>query len=207
MPRPRSCRSPARRMMSSNRRRRWIVMAGTGKKDRLSPPLMYAFRSAHEARDSKKKIDLRDESGERVIASRRTTARAVINEPMLRREVARDLEALMNTIALESTQDMHAFEHVRKSILNFGFPDIAHRSIDEISLDDVKYEIATVLMNYEPRLIRNTIHVTRDDTVDAADLKVRFIVRADLFCEPVNVPIEFVAEVEVDTGKIMINRL
>jgi type VI secretion system protein ImpF len=62
-------------------------------------------------------------------------------------------------------------------------------------------------MNYESRLIRNTIHVTRDNTVDAADLKVRFIVRADLFCEPVNVPIEFVAEVEVDTGKIMINRL
>jgi type VI secretion system protein ImpF len=193
--------------MSNNRRRRWIVMAGTGKKERLSPPLMYAFRSAHEARDSKKKIDLRDESGERVIASRRTSARAVINEPLLRREVARDLDALMNTIAMESTQDMHAFEHVRKSILNFGFPDIAHRSIDEISLDDVKYEIATVLMNYESRLIRNTIHVTRDDTVDAADLKVRFIVRADLFCEPVNVPIEFVAEVEADTGKIMINRL
>jgi type VI secretion system protein ImpF len=193
--------------MSSNRRRRWIAMAGTGKKERLSPPLMYAFRSAHEARDAKKKIDLRDESGERVISSRRTTARAVINEPMLRREVARDLDALMNTIALESTQDMRAFDHVRSSILNFGFPDIAHRSIDEISLDDVKYEIATVLMNYEPRLIRNTIHVTRDDTVDAADLKVRFVVRADLFCEPVNVPIEFVAEVEVDTGKIMINRL
>ena len=182
-------------------------MAGTGRKERLSPPLMYAFRSAHEARDSKKKIDLRDESGERVIASRRTTARAVINEPMLRREVARDLDALMNTIAMESTEDMRAFEHVRKSILNFGFPDIAHRSIDEISLDDVKYEIATVLMNYESRLIRDTIHVTRDNTVDAADLKVRFIVRADLFCEPVNVPIEFVAEVEVDTGKIMINRL
>ena len=182
-------------------------MATAGRKERLSPPLMYAFRSAHEARDSKKKIDLRDESGERVIASRRTTARAVINEPMLRREVARDLDALMNTIAMESTQDMHAFEHVRKSILNFGFPDIAHRSIDEISLDDVKYEIATVLMNYESRLIRGTIHVTRDNTVDAADLKVRFIVRADLFCEPLNVPIEFVADVEVDTGKIMINRL
>jgi len=182
-------------------------MAGTGRKERLSPPLMYAFRSAHEARDAKKKIDLRDESGERVIASRRTTARSVISEPLLRREVARDLDALMNTIAMESTQDMHAFEHVRNSILNFGFPDIAHRSIDEISIDDVKYEIATVLMNYEPRLIRNTIHVTRDNTVDAADLKVRFVVRADLFCEPLNVPVEFVAEVEVDTGKIMINRL
>jgi type VI secretion system protein ImpF len=71
----------------------------------------------------------------------------------------------------------------------------------------VKYEIATVLTSHEPRLVRNTVQVTRDTSVDAADLKVRFIVRADLFCEPLNVPIEFVADVEIDTGKITIARL
>ena len=62
-------------------------------------------------------------------------------------------------------------------------------------------------MNYEPRLVRDTINVTRDTAIDAADLKVRFIVRADLSCDPLNVPIEFVADVEIDSGKIMINRL
>jgi type VI secretion system protein ImpF len=184
-----------------------MAMANAGRKERLSPPLMYAFRTAYEARDAKKKLDLRDESGERVIANRRTAARVAITEPMLRREVARDLDALMNTIAMESTQDLRRFEYARSSVLNFGFPDIAHRSIDELSLDDVKFEIATVLKSYEPRLVRDTVQVTRDTSVDATDLKVRFIVRADLFCEPLNVPIEFVADVEVDTGKIMIARL
>lgn len=182
-------------------------MSNFSKKERLSPPLMHAFRSAFEARDSRKKLDLRDESGERVIASRRSSARASVTEPTLRREVARDLDALMNTIALESTQDLRSHEYARRSIINFGFPDIAHRSIDEISLNDVSDEIATVLLNYEPRLIRDTIHVARDTTIDAADLKVRFIVRADLACDPMNVPIEFVADVEVDSGKIVINRL
>lgn len=182
-------------------------MADLARKERLSPPLMYAFRTAHEARDAKKKLDLRDEGGERVIANRRTAARVAITEPTLRREVSRDLDALMNTIALESTQDLREYEHVRKSVLNFGLPDIAHRSIDELSLEEVKYEIATALTSHEPRLVRNTVQVTRDTSVDAADLKVRFIVRADLFCEPLNVPIEFVADVEIDTGKITIARL
>jgi type VI secretion system protein ImpF len=182
-------------------------MAALVRKERLSPPLMYAFRTAHEARDSTKKLDLRDESGERVIANRRTAARVAITEPTLRREVARDLDALLNTIAMESTEDLREFEHVRRSVLNFGFPDIAHRTIDELSLDDVKYEIANVLTSYEPRLVRDTVQVTRDHSVDAADLKVRFVVRADLFCEPLNVPVEFVADVEIDTGKIMITRL
>ena len=71
-------------------------MAGPTQKDRLSPPLMHAFRTAHAARDSKTKLDLRDEEGERVIASRRSAKRGAISEPMLRREVAIDLGALMS---------------------------------------------------------------------------------------------------------------
>src|SRR6478609_11088848 len=147
-------------------------MVGANNKNRLSPPLMYAFRSAHEARDSKTKLDLRDEAGERVIASRRSARRAAITEPMLRREVARDLESLMNTIAMGSSQPLDAFDHVRRSVLNYGFPDIAHRTIDENSVDDLKDEIKAVLTTYEPRLIPGSVKVARDATVDQAALKI-----------------------------------
>jgi type VI secretion system protein ImpF len=181
-------------------------MAGPGKKDRLSPPLMFAFRGAYEARDARKKIDLRDEGGERVIASRRASPRNAITEPILRREVARDLESLMNTIALESSLPLDGCDHVRRSILNFGFPDIAHRTIDENSVGDINDEIKTVLRTYEPRLISDSVRVVRDTSVDQAALKIRFTVNADLFCDPVNVPVEFVAEVEMDSGKILISR-
>ena len=81
-------------------------MTLTPKKDRLSPPLMLAFRAAHEARDARKKLDLRDQSGERIIAGRRSTGRHPISEALLRREVSHDLETLLNTIALESTLDL-----------------------------------------------------------------------------------------------------
>jgi len=181
-------------------------MAGVSGKKRLSPPLMHAFRGAQEARDAKKKLDLRDEAGERIIAGRRASARAAITEPMLRREVARDLEALMNTISLDSSLDLGEFDYVRKSVLNFGFPDIAHRTIDESSVDDIKAEIAAVLRNFEPRLVGSSIEISRDRRASAEELKVRFIVRADLCCEPLSVPIEFIAEVELDSGKIQINR-
>ena len=182
-------------------------MAGPGKNDRLSPPLMYAFRGAHAARDAKKKLDLRDEAGDRIIASRRSTARGAITEPLLRREVATDLAALMNTTALESAIDLDAHGYVRKSVLNFGFPDLVHRSIDELSTNDICKELQTVLTHFEPRLLAGSIHVTRDSTVDKAELKVRFIVNAELSCEPLNSPVEFIADVEFDSGKIMINRL
>jgi type VI secretion system protein ImpF len=182
-------------------------MAKLRKTNRLSAPLMFAFRSAHEARDARVRFDQRGEDGERVVTSRKSPAQAAITEPLLRREVSRDLECLMNTIALESTQDLRGFDKVRASVLNFGMPDIAHRTIDELTVGDIKDEIETVLDNFEPRLIPGSIHVVRDRSVDSTALKVRFLVRADLSCKPIDVPVEFTADVEVDSGKVVISRL
>src|SRR6516165_3919186 len=102
-------------------------MARLDSKTRLSPPLMQVFRTAHEAKDAKKTIEMRNESGDRVLAGRRLRPRHLITEPVLRREVGHDVDALLNTIALESTIDMTDAPYVRKSIINFGLPDIAHR--------------------------------------------------------------------------------
>ena len=167
---------------------------------------MYAFRSAHAERDAKKKLDLRDEAGERIIAGRRASARVAITEATLRREVARDLDSLMNTIALESSEDLEEFPAVRKSIINFGLPDIAHRSIDELAVDNINGELKSALMNFEPRLVPDSIQIARDTGVDPDELKIRFIVRAELFCDPLNVPVEFVADLELD-GQFAIRRL
>ena len=106
-------------------------MATSMRESRLSPPLLQVFRAAHEAKDAKRIIDQRNAAGERVIAGRRLRARQVITEIMLRREVSRDLDALLNSVALESTVDMDNAPNVRRSILNYGLPGIAIRTIDE----------------------------------------------------------------------------
>ena len=181
-------------------------MAAVSRTDRLSPPLMYVFRAAHEAKDSKRSLDIRNQRGDRVIAGRRLRARQVITEPILRREVSRDLEALLNSVAMESTVDMNGAPYARKSIINFGLPDVSNRTIDGKSVNSIPGDIKTAIINYEPRLPAASLEVERDITVDPAELKVRFIVRADLTCEPVHVPVEFVADV-IDTAKVIINRL
>ncbi|HYA73158.1 MAG TPA: type VI secretion system baseplate subunit TssE [Roseiarcus sp.] len=178
----------------------------TNKNDRLAPPLMYAFRAAHEKRDAKQRLDLRDEAGERVIAARRATMRSPISESGLRREVMTDLLSLLNTTNLDAAQDLSTLPAVRSSILNYGFPDLSWRTIDENSLSDVAREIEVALTDFEPRLARGSIKASRDASVAVEDLKLRFLVKADLRAQPVNVPVEFVAEVELD-GKIRIDRV
>jgi type VI secretion system protein ImpF len=181
-------------------------MANSDRKSRLSPPLMHVFRTAHEAKDAKLIIDQRNEAGERVMASRRLGARQVITESMLRREVSRDLDALLNTVALEATVDMDNAPLVRKSILNFGLPDIAIRTIDENGLDEIPGEIRTAIVNYEPRIAPDTLRIERDKELDPVELKIRFVIRGELVCHPVHVPVEFVADI-VEAGKIVVNRL
>ncbi len=177
------------------------------KNDRLAPPLMYAFRAAHEKRDAKQRLDLRDEAGERVIAARRVTTRSPISESGLRREVLADLLGLLNTTNLDAATDLSTLPAVRSSILNFGFPDLSWRTIDENSLSDVAREIEIALGDFEPRLAAGSIKASRDANVAVEELKLRFLVKADLRTQPVNVPVEFAAEVELESGKIRIDRL
>jgi len=173
-------------------------------KNRLRPPLMFAFREAHRAKDAKVHLDLRDAGGERVVAGRRAAPRTAITESKLRQEIAIDLETLVNTINFGSSTDLSRFDNVRRSILNRGFPDIQNKSIDEHRVGAIKTELAQVLLAYEPRLMKQSIVVERDEGLDKAELKIRFVVRADLNCEPLNIPVQFVADVELDTGKIAI---
>jgi type VI secretion system protein ImpF len=167
---------------------------------------MHVFRASHAAKDAKQRVDLRDETGERVLSNRRLRPRQVITERILREEVARDLDALLNTVSLESTIDMSEVPHARKSILNFGIPDLSNRTIDENRVNDIPAEIRTAIINFEPRLAADSLQIERDTSVDPIELKVRFIVRADLICDPVHVPVEFIADM-VEGGKITVNRL
>jgi type VI secretion system protein ImpF len=175
------------------------------KKDRVAPPLMRVFRAAHADRDATQTIDIR-ENGERVLASRRVTARAPISESEMRRLVDSDLTDLLNTTNLGSAEDLSEVPEVRKSVLNFGIPDLAHRSILDNANAEVAREIESALVNFEPRLARKSIRARRDTTVNPEELRVRFLVSAELRLQPVDVPVEFVAEVELDSGKIRVDR-
>jgi type VI secretion system protein ImpF len=181
-------------------------MTALNNRTRLSPPLMFVFRTAHQAKDAKSAVEIRNAAGDRVIAARRLHVKQVITESTLRREVSRDLEMLLNSVALESSLPMTDAALVRKSILNFGIPDLTHRTIDETGMGDIAEEIKGAIISFEPRLSANSIQVERDTSIGTSELKVRFMVRADLTCDPIHVAVEFVADV-VEAGKVIIQRL
>jgi type VI secretion system protein ImpF len=175
--------------------------------DRLAPPLMHAFREAFRNKDARKELDLRDDTGERVIASRRVSARSWVNETALRRDLAEDLTRLLNTVNLASAQDLSEYSYVARSILNYGLTDITAYSSEETAVDDITDELRQTLASYEPRLIADSVEVTREIVPDNTAQKIRFAITAEMHASPVDIPVEFVAELEFDSGKMRISRL
>lgn len=185
-------------------------MARTRTTQPLRAPLMYAFRAAAEARDAKKQIDLRTEQGERILASRRssTVGRRVLSDTALKTLLAEDLEALLNTVNLESSAPelIGDLPSVRKSILNFGLKDMADKTVDETDrINGIRDDLLAALRAYEPRLLYETMEVRRDEE-NEDDLTIRFVVNSDMRADPVPISVEFVTEVELDTGDIKINQ-
>jgi len=174
---------------------------------RTSASLMSVFRIAHREKDAKKTVDLRDAAGERVLAGRRASARALVSERELQAQVQADLGNLLNTVNLASTQDLDGYDEVQRSIINYGIPDIMTRTIDEASIDEMVDELELAIRRFEPRIISRSIVVRRDTTIDKAELKVRFVVAAEISMQPENVPVEFVADIEVDNPKFIINQI
>jgi type VI secretion system protein ImpF len=133
-------------------------------------------------------------------------ARAGSRKGQLREQLAFDLNALLNTVNMDSSFDLSEFPQVRASILNYGIPEISNRTIDEHRVADIAEEIRTALLQFEPRLQPEALVVTRDNTVDAASLNIRFEVSGEMACDPADVAVEFVADIEIDTGKMRISR-
>jgi type VI secretion system protein ImpF len=166
---------------------------------------MFAFREAHKERDARVVVDLRDEHGARIIAGRRARKGAV-TEGQLREQLSIDLNSLLNTINMETGFDLGEFPRVRESILNYGIPEISNRSIDEDRVGDIVDEIRTALLLYEPRLVADALIVTRDMTIAPYSLNIRFLVSGEMACDPAAVAVEFVADIEIDTGKMRIGK-
>ena len=173
---------------------------------RLLPPLHHVFSEAHRAGDAKKPHDMRDERGERIVSGRRGLSRHPVDENILRDEVSKNLASLLNTVHFAASEDLSDAPEVAKSILNYGIPDLARLTIEDSAVDQIGVEIRAAMIAFEPRINPASIRADRDTSVDSASLSLRFIVYAELWGEPLNIPVEYIAEVDSEFAKFRIER-
>ena len=180
----------------------------SGKQDRsrvLHTPLLQAFREAARAGDSRKADISYAEDGARVVTQRNN--RLASNEVQLRQSLDIDLGHLLNTVNLASSLDLDDHPNVRRSVLNFGMQDLVHLTTDSVKLRHLADSLRTALLAHEPRLDADSLDIVQKESLDEVNQRIAFTVRADLICRPVDVPLEFLAEIDVGSGKVDLRNL
>ncbi|MDN3719129.1 type VI secretion system baseplate subunit TssE [Roseibium salinum] len=166
---------------------------------------MWAFRAVDDP-DYKaaraRQNELKD--GQKLKSGRRLSRAYGLSEHALLAEVRRDLQSLLNTVNLNSAQDLSDFPEVATSVLNYGLPDLSVHVVDTARIDSLADDIREALVRFEPRMDPRTLQVTRDDNTDSDTFKVRFVIKAEIRCDPVRVGSEFIADVDPAYGRIKI---
>jgi type VI secretion system protein ImpF len=73
--------------------------------------------------------------------------------------VERDLEWLLNTGHLESTQDLSGYPNVQESVLNFGMPDFAGKPASSVDSTTLELALRQTIKNFEPRILKKSLKV------------------------------------------------
>lgn len=137
----------------------------------------------------------------------------VVNASVLREAVRRDIEALFNverfesslqlsdleTLTIEAPREVIAnFPHARRSVLNYGVPSFAGRSITDFDLAALAKELREVIAVFEPRLKRDTIRVK---VAQGDRVGMRIEVDAMLMLSPVPERLRLSTMIDLDNGR------
>lgn len=167
---------------------------------------MYAFRDAFEARDAQKDtVEYRD--GERVVSERAALRKRGANEAQLKKNLSIDLIHLANSINLGAAEDLDQYANVKKSILNFGVLDLSSLTSEDIKNQDLPRQLKEALLNCEPRFVAKSLEVKMREEFDDVNQRISLDIYAEMACRPVDIPLEFTAEIDVGSGKMKFSQL
>lgn len=171
--------------------------------------LFDVFREAHRERDAGKPTKLQAEAGGTntvaQVTGRSNARRLGVTEDVLRHHVRRHLQNLMNTIRLDATVDLRDTPLVAQSVLNYGFQDLSNLTRKELTSRSIEESIRQSLADHEPRLLKSSIEVRIDSLEGDEDQRVAVHVTADLIADPADIPVEFLADVDIGAGKVILN--
>jgi len=167
---------------------------------------MHVFRVARFEKDAQADA-AKTEDGASEVTERSKERRIGTDEHTLRRHLTADLASLMNTINLDAIVDLEDTPYVAKSVINFGFGDMSTANDSLFARQQISNLIRETLIQHEPRLIPESIEITVEIDEEDKDQRMSFDIQAEMVATPVDIPLSFIAEVDMGAGKLQMTQL
>lgn len=125
----------------------------------------------------------------------------VLSMRKLRQSVLRDLEWLLNTANLASTQDLDDYPLVARSVLNFGLPALAGAAASGVDTARFERVLRQAILDFEPRILPNTLKVRTVVSSDQMNRNaVAFDIEGELWAQPLPLRLYLRTELDLETG-------
>ncbi|MEZ0601893.1 type VI secretion system baseplate subunit TssE [Paraburkholderia sp. IW21] len=82
-----------------------------------------------------------------------------LSRALLREAVLRDLNWLLNSTNLEATDNLDAYPHVRRSVVNFGLGPLAGARLSALDRTGIESAIREAIVQFEPRFLAGSVEV------------------------------------------------
>ena len=173
------------------------------KSERSKVSILQVFRAAHRDKTSRKVGPAGAGTNDPKDPDRHLVAQHVaVTEQELRGQLLADLNSLLNTTNLDAAQSLGEVPNVARSIANFGFRDLSGVAVADLNRPQITASIRRSLLDHEPRLIPDSLEVRIEEFGDGTYQKLVVAVTGEFIGDPVDLPLEFRAEVDFGAGKL-----
>ncbi|HVT08973.1 MAG TPA: type VI secretion system baseplate subunit TssE [Polyangia bacterium] len=162
-------------------------MAELTQKERLQPSLLDRLTD-----------DEREQSQE-------SRDKRVLSPARLRECVRRDLSWLLNTTHLAALENLDGHPDVQRSVLNYGMPDLAGRTVSSVDARLLERLLVKVIADFEPRLLRSSIKVKIiADSQKMNHNAMCFGIEAELWAQPLPLRLFLRTDIDLETGSVSV---
>ena len=163
-------------------------MAELTQKERLQPSLLDRLIDDEPDKDVESRAD-------RVLSLRQ-----------LRSAVLRDLAWLFNTSRLDALQDLTDYPEVKRSVLNYGIPDLTGHTASSIDTKDLERMLRQAVLEFEPRLLRDSLRIRLELNDDQMNHNaMTFNIEGQLWAQPAPLHILLRTELDLEAGDVRVS--
>ena len=123
------------------------------------------------------------------------------NESALRATVRRELAWLLNTTNFGALNDLEPYPHVATSVLNYGVPDLAGKTMTRRVILQRAREIRQAVRTFEPRINGEQLVVEPSHTDDRPNA-VAFVIQGDITAAAQAMPVQFHTHLDPDSASV-----
>jgi len=134
-----------------------------------------------------------------------STSSQIINERQFKEAVIRDLAWLLNTVALDVTEDLEAYPEVAHSVLNYGMPDLTGQVAYSIDVRALEKTVREAIVAYEPRVLDDHLRVKLHlDRAAMSHNALSFDIRGAVFGQPVPFQVILRSKLDLESGEFQV---